>query len=163
MGLGEDPEYQGMLIADAKAVIDPLQVGLDGAGLDAQATGNRLLLLVPQDQLDNLFFPRSQVQLAADRSPKVREHRQGREVVAFEGVRLIHQRPRKKRERRTKAAPRTPAKGRTERTLADAPCGARLKALLLYMKLGGFLGSSDLTLARQFNCRPRRVAPKAQE
>jgi hypothetical protein len=37
-----------------------------------------------------------------------------------------------KKERRTKAAQRTPAKGRTERTLADAPFGARPKALLLY-------------------------------
>ncbi len=32
---------------------------------------------------------------------------------------------RQKRERRTKDAHRTPAKGRMKRTLADAPCGAR--------------------------------------
>lgn len=40
----------------------------------------------------------------------------------------------KEQERRTKAAPSTPAKGRTEQHLADAPCGARLQALFLYIK-----------------------------
>ena len=39
---------------------------------------------------------------------------------------------------RTKDAHRTPAKGHRERALADAPFGAWLKALLLYLKLGGF-------------------------
>ena len=54
------------------------------------------------------------------------------------------------KERRTKDARRTPAKGRIERTLADAPCGARLKALPLSIELGGFLQSSVLTHTRQF-------------
>lgn len=55
-----------------------------------------------------------------------------------------------KRERRTKDAPRTPGKGHEKRTLADAPFGARLKALLSHGKIAGFLGSSVLTHTRQF-------------
>jgi len=54
------------------------------------------------------------------------------------------------KERRTKDAPGTSGKRHTERALADAPSGARLKALLLYQNFAGFPGSSVLTLARQF-------------
>jgi len=42
--------------------------------------------------------------------------------------------PETKRGRRTKAAQRTPGKGREERTPADAPFGARRKALLLHLQ-----------------------------
>lgn len=52
------------------------------------------------------------------------------------------------------AEPRTlqepPARGEKNVHLADAPCGARLKALSLFFKLAGFPGNSDLTLARHF-------------
>ena len=44
----------------------------------------------------------------------------------------------KKKERRTKDAQETPAKGRTERALADAPVGARHKALLLCIQIWRF-------------------------
>jgi hypothetical protein len=71
----------------------------------------------------------------------------GRNVIR---IRANHSSGPKIKERRTKAAPGAPAKGHEERTLADAPFGARLKALLLHMKFGGFPGSSVLTLARQF-------------
>lgn len=55
------------------------------------------------------------------------------------------------KERRTKAAPEAPAKGHEKRTLADAPIEGRgFKALLSQLKLGGFSGSSVLTLTRQF-------------
>ena len=43
-----------------------------------------------------------------------------------------------KKERRTKDAQARPAKAHEERTLADAPCGARLKALSLYSNLPVF-------------------------
>ena len=43
--------------------------------------------------------------------------------------------------------------------MADAPFGARLKALLLYMKLGGFRWNSVLTLARQIKLSAGPVAP----
>jgi hypothetical protein len=56
---------------------------------------------------------------------------------------------RKKAERRTKDAQRTPGKGRMERTSADAPFGARLKALLHSFKLAGFSLGSVLMLAHQ--------------
>jgi hypothetical protein len=63
MRFGEDAKHQGMLIADAKAVIDPLQISLDRTGLNAKPPGDRLLLLMPQDQFDDLAFPRSEVEL----------------------------------------------------------------------------------------------------
>jgi hypothetical protein len=43
-----------------------------------------------------------------------------------------------KKERRTKDAQRTQRKGRMKRALADAPYGARLKALFSFIKLAGF-------------------------
>lgn len=47
-----------------------------------------------------------------------------------------------------------PPRGMKNVPMADAPCGARLKALPLQIKLGGFSGSSSLMLAHQFSCWP---------
>lgn len=59
--------------------------------------------------------------------------------------------------RRTKYAPRTPGKGRKERALAGAPFGARLQGTASFLQnLPVFLGSSVLTLARQFDLSPVR-------
>jgi len=44
----------------------------------------------------------------------------------------------KEKERRTKDAQRTPAKGRKERALADAPCGAWLKHCFFTWNLAVF-------------------------
>jgi hypothetical protein len=60
----------------------------------------------------------------------------------------------KNKERRTTAAPETPAKGYVKQHMADAPItGARSKCCLHVFQsrkaqVGGFSGSSDLTLAR---------------
>lgn len=49
------------------------------------------------------------------------------------------------------AAPRTPGKGRVERTLADAPFGARLQGTApTHKNLPVFRGSSSLTRSRQY-------------
>jgi len=48
-------------------------------------------------------------------------------------------RPRKKESVEPKHAQEAPAKGQMKRTLADAPCGARLKALLSSGNFGGFI------------------------
>ena len=67
----------------------------------------------------------------------------------------------KNKERQTKAAPRTPAKGPVEQRKADAPIkGAWSKRPLLLFKsqlalVGGFLGNSNLTHTRQSDCLGR--------
>jgi hypothetical protein len=48
----------------------------------------------------------------------------------------------------------TPAKGREERTLADAPFGARLQGTALQMKMLQFSRKQSLTHARQFKLSP---------
>lgn len=63
----------------------------------------------------------------------------------------------KKKERRTKAAPATPTKGRVEQHLADAPFRGRGCKYCFYTQgpFGpgwSFCGKQFLTLARQFNC-----------
>jgi len=52
--------------------------------------------------------------------------------------------PQPKKERRTKDAQARPAKAHTERALADAPCGARLKALSSVSKTWRFCSKQRL-------------------
>jgi hypothetical protein len=61
-----------------------------------------------------------------------------RESAASFERRRVNAAPQQKTGRRTKDAQRTPATGHTERALADAPFGARLKALLLYQQMSQF-------------------------
>lgn len=145
---GEDAKDQGVLIGNTHPQVNALEVALHGGGLDSEPAGDFFLLLVTKNQLDDLPFALAQPKPGDDVRPQLCRQGQGGKSPLIEGLDVpFHGGPAKK-ERRTRAAPGAPAKGHGKRTLADAPCGARLKALLSQMKLGGFPGSSDLTLAR---------------
>ena len=66
------------------------------------------------------------------------------------------------KERRTKDAPRTPAKGHTERALADAPCGARAQGTGSVSKTWRFSWNQRLDARASIQLSPGRFFAPAR-
>jgi hypothetical protein len=133
LGFGEDMEDKLQSAAQIESLAHAIQVGAERGLFDFHIAENIFVAHAAKEQFNGLRLPWRQVHVAGNGSPSLIGKRKWWKSSGSFGR---HEAP--KKERRTKAAHGAPAKGHGERTLADAPFGARLKALLLQLKLGGF-------------------------
>src|SRR5665213_917431 len=136
----EDRDGQAHPIRHAQSNENAAQVGANGGFMQPQGGSDLLVLLPKKDHFHDPRLLGGKVQRADGRFP-FRCARGG--VFDWSGSFLggVRWRPMnwpQKRERRTKDAQRTPAKGHTERAPADAPFGARAQGTGPVFKLGGF-------------------------